>query len=429
MSEQSQRGRVLPAQTVKASQSQASQAIKNLRAFAIVAVVSFHSVLAYLASQPAAPEPFDNPPYLWLATPILDDQRWLAFDIYAAFQYVALMPVMFFLSGIFVWPSLVRRGSWNFFYGRLLRIGVPFFFGVFLLMPIAYYPVYRVTAADPSWLAYWRHWIALPFWPGGPLWFLWQLSLFDILAVVLYLTAPRLIEMLGRFSAEAGATPHRYFVALLRVSAVAYVPLAFAFGVSRWAEFGPFDLQPDRPLLYLVYFFAGVGIGVQGYDRGLLRPGGVLARQWHIWLSCAGGSFLLWMISMAPSAYGHSNVVIDLCSYFAVVLVVATTCLGLAAVFLRFGSARSALTDSLSEYAYAIYLVHYVFVVWLQYALLGARLPAVVKGVLVFTSALLLSWGLALGAGRLASLARQFHPAASNAGWRSASSRKARPSG
>jgi surface polysaccharide O-acyltransferase-like enzyme len=120
------------------------------------------------------------------------------------------------------------------------------------------------------------------------------------------------------------------------------------------------------------------------------------------------------MISMAPSAYGRSNLIIDLSSYFAVVLVVATVCLGFAAVFLRFGSARSALIDSLSENAYAIYLVHYVFVVWLQYALLGAALPAVVKGVLVFVSALLLSWGLAVGAGRFASLARQFRPAAGN---------------
>lgn len=415
-SERAHRGQL----QTKASQSQASQALKNLRAFAIVMVVSFHSVLAYLASQPAAPEPFDNPPYYWLATPILDNQRWFAFDIYAAFQYVALMPVMFFLSGIFVWPSLVRRGGWNFFYGRLLRIGLPFVFGVYLLMPIAYYPVYRVTAADPSWLAYWRHWTALPFWPGGPLWFLWQLLLFDVLALLLYLTAPRLIEMLGQLSASAGAAPRRYFVALFAVSAVAYLPLAFAFGVSNWAEFGPFDWQPDRPLLYLVYFFAGVGIGVQGYDRGLLRPDGALACRWPIWLACAGGSFLLWMISMAPSAFGHSNLLIDICSYLAVVLVVATVCLGFAAVFLRFGNARSALADSLSENAYAIYLVHYVFVVWLQYALLGAAAPAAVKGVLVFAGVLFVSWGVAVGASRLGMLARQV---------RAANSRKMRPSG
>src|SRR6516165_8012657 len=56
MFEHSQRDHVVQAQTIKASQSQTSQALKNLRAYAIVMVVSFHSVLAYLASQPAAPE-------------------------------------------------------------------------------------------------------------------------------------------------------------------------------------------------------------------------------------------------------------------------------------------------------------------------------------------------------------------------------------
>jgi len=64
--------------------------------------------------------------------------------------------------------------------------------------------------------------------------------------------------------------------------------------------------------------------------------------------------------------------------------------------------------------------VHYVFVVWLQYALLGATLPAAAKGVLVFAGALLLSWSVAIGAGRFASLARQF---------RAASLRKVRPNG
>jgi glucans biosynthesis protein C len=424
MVEHSERGQIghgqisRPPAAAKKSQSQTSQALKNLRAFAIAAVVSFHAGLAYLASQPAAPAPFDDPPYHWLATPILDAHRWLGFDIYAGLQYVALMPVMFFLSGIFVWPSLLRRGSWNFLSGRLLRIGLPFVLGVYLLMPIAYYPVYRVTAADPNWAAYWRHWTALPFWPGGPLWFLWQLLVFDLLALVLFLTAPCLIEMLGRFSAAAGAAPRRYFVVLLAVSIIAYLPLAYAFGVSNWAEIGPFDWQSDRPLLYLVYFFAGVGIGVQGYDRGLLRPGGELSRRWSMWLASAGGSFLLWMISMAPSAYGRSNLVIDLCSYLAVVLVVATGCLALAAVFLRFGTGQSALIDSLAENAYAIYLVHYVFVIWLQYALLGAAMHAIIKAALVFAGALLLSWGVAIAAGRFALLARQLFAPVPNSGRR-----------
>jgi surface polysaccharide O-acyltransferase-like enzyme len=48
--------------------------------------------------------------------------------------------------------------------------------------------------------------------------------------------------------------------------------------------------------------------------------------------------------------------------------------------------------ESLKDNAYGIYIVHYVFVVWLQYALLEAPLHAVVKGAIVFTGALALSW-------------------------------------
>ena len=55
--------------------SRSSLALGNLRAFVILLVLSFHSVLAYLQFLPAAPFPFDSPPYLWRAFPIVDDDR------------------------------------------------------------------------------------------------------------------------------------------------------------------------------------------------------------------------------------------------------------------------------------------------------------------------------------------------------------------
>jgi surface polysaccharide O-acyltransferase-like enzyme len=50
------------------------------------------------------------------------------------------------------------------------------------------------------------------------------------------------------------------------------------------------------------------------------------------------------------------------------------------------------LFDSLSDNAYGIYLIHYAFVSWLQYALLKASLPGVAKGFIAFAGALALSW-------------------------------------
>ena len=127
-------------------------ALHNLRTVVIVIVLAVHAVLAYLGSSPASSFNFDDPPYRWRSIPIVDPERWFGFDIFCAFQDVYLISLLFFLSGLFVWPSLVRSGSRIFLRDRLLRIGVPFALTVGLLMPLAHYPVYRVTAVDPGWL-------------------------------------------------------------------------------------------------------------------------------------------------------------------------------------------------------------------------------------------------------------------------------------
>jgi len=107
-------------------------ALDNLRAFVILLVLSFHSVLAYLNFLPTAPFPFDSPPYLWRAFPIVDTARWFGFDLFCAWQDVFLMSLFFFLSGLFVWRSLERKGTQIFLHDRMLRLGVPFAFVVAL---------------------------------------------------------------------------------------------------------------------------------------------------------------------------------------------------------------------------------------------------------------------------------------------------------
>jgi glucan biosynthesis protein C len=74
------------------------------------------------------------------------------------------------------------------------------------------------------------------------------------------------------------------------------------------------------------------------------------------------------------------------------VLCCAGGCLAALAACVRFATRRSSALDSLSANAYGMYLVHYPFVVWMQYALLTFALPAVVKASLVFAVAVLASW-------------------------------------
>src|SRR6266542_5827299 len=338
--------------------TKSSLALSNLRGFAIVMVVAFHSCIAYLSSQPDAALPFDVPPYGWRANPIVDSARWLGFDLFCAFTYLYLMQLMFFLSGLFVWPSLSQKGARKFLYDRVLRLGVPFVMGLYLLMPVAFYPVYRVTAVDPSWSAFWSHWMALPISPSGPLWFLWELLALDIAAAALYRFAPRSGDFLGRLSAGAGEAPVRYFTALVIISLLAYVPLASTFKPWQWSQIGPFGFQPGRLLHYVVYFFAGVGIGAHGFDRGLFRSDGMLARRWLRWLCAAPAAFAIWMLATALTfkAESASLLLFEIVAELAFVLSSATACFAFAAVFVRFAARPWPLFDNLSEHAYGMYL-------------------------------------------------------------------------
>ena len=71
------------------------------------------------------------------------------------------------------------------------------------------------------------------------------------------------------------------------------------------------------------------------------------------------------------------------------------------AVCLRFATQRHWAFDSLSANAYNMYLNHYIFMVWLQYAVLGLGLFAVGKAVIVFLGTFVLSWAVAVALGGL----------------------------
>ena len=271
---------------------------------------------------------------------------------------------------------------------------MPFALTVGLLMPLAHYPVYRVTAVDPSLASFWQHWLALPFWPAGPPWFLWVLLVFDFVAAGLYQFARIPGATLGRTVGQLGARPKPFVIALLSASALAYVPLALVFNPWDWFHVGPFSFQYCRPLHYLVYFFAGAGVGAYGVDRGLLAVDGWLARRWAAAGAAATVSFLLWlgMVGLAMAGDGPPPLSVQMLQALSFVACCAAGVLFTLALFLRFANRRLAALDPLHDKTYGIYLIHYVFSIWLQYALLGLAMFAVVKAMIVFTGTLLMSW-------------------------------------
>jgi len=388
-------GRVSAASSKETSTiTTSSIALKNLRGLVIIIVLLFHSMLAYLNFLGPSAFPFDQSPYQWRAFPIVDNDRWVGFDIFCAWQDVYLMSLMFFLSALFTWPSLARKRSRKFLGDRLLRLGVPFVFALTVVMPLALYPAYRVTAVDPSLIAYGRHLLALPFWPNGPMWFLWQLLTLTLVAVGVHRLAPDTVEFLGSLSSTADRRPGRYFVGLTAAAALAYIPPALAFTPWLWSEHGPLALQFCRPLLYAVFYFAGLGVGAYGLERGLLAVRGRLARRWGLWLAGATATFILWMglTSLTLNTAAPAPLVLRLAVNLSFAVACTAGCFGLIAACLRFGATRSPMLDLVSNNAFGMYLLHYVFVVWLQYALLGLALFAIAKAAMVFGGTLLLAW-------------------------------------
>jgi surface polysaccharide O-acyltransferase-like enzyme len=76
------------------------------------------------------------------------------------------------------------------------------------------------------------------------------------------------------------------------------------------------------------------------------------------------------------------------------------------AFVLRFTGPGSGLLDAMQPSAYGIYLFHYVFIIWLQYAVYDHSFPAVVKFAIVFAGTLSLSWGLTLMLRKIPAVAR-----------------------
>jgi peptidoglycan/LPS O-acetylase OafA/YrhL len=383
--------------------------IAYLRGFIVALVVAHHSALAYHPYAPPQPATLLARPRWWLAFPIVDPRKWNPATVFVGFNDVFFMALMFFLSGLFFWHSHTRKGSAKFLRDRLLRLGLPFIVAAAIFAPIAYYPAYlQIAHRSPAHDAgFWHQWFSLGQWPAGPAWFLWVLLVFDCVATLLCAIALTWGLDFGRIAARLAGRPVVFFAAFLAISAVAYIPLALIVTPVTWATFGPFAFQTSRILNYLAYFLIAVGIGAWGLDRGLLAPGGKLARRWPLW---AIGSVLAFFVCgaasiLAATSSGHSHawaVVSD----FSFVLSCAATSFAFLALFLRFARSRSSLFDSLSANSYAIYLLHYMFVSWLQYALLPASIPTYAKFAIVFCGALGLSWITSAALRRIPAVAR-----------------------
>jgi surface polysaccharide O-acyltransferase-like enzyme len=354
-------------------------ALDRARTFLTLVVLLHHSVI----------------PYTYFGH--TDPKSWIGFDAVVLATDSFFMAMFFFLSGLFVWPGIARKGPANYLRDRLTRLGVPFAICAFTIIPIAYYAISLREHPEIGFSEFWWTTITKGPWPSGPVWFLWVLFGFDLVACLLFRLSPNMLDPINRLSLRGRRRPAEFYAVMLAVTAAFYIPGLLRFGPGDWFAFGPFSVQHGRVLLYATYFFFGAGIGVMNMDRGLLAADGRMARVTWDWMVLALVPYcLMWgLIYIKREILGNPP---HLPHWYEGIYGACFALFSVSVLFLilgyfqRFKQSGWSMLDPLRADAYGMFLVHYPIVLWLQYWLFDFDLPAIVKAMTVFVLTVLLSW-------------------------------------
>lgn len=355
-------------------------ALDRARTFLTVVVVIHHAVI----------------PYTYFGH--TDPKSWLGFDMVVLATDSFFMAMFFFLSGLFVWPSLARRVPGVFTYDRLLRLGLPFVIAALTVIPIAYYALALREQPDLRFTTFWWNMVTVGPWPSGPVWFVWVLLLFDLAAGALFRISSHSLFWINRLSVRGFNNPALFFVVLVIVTGIAYVPMRLIFGPSHWFEFGPFSVQASRVLLYALYFFIGAGIGAGRFSEGVLASEGRLANSnWWEWAIVTAIPYAgLWGLIYIKREILDNPDTLPMWyeASYSVLFVIfsAGMMFTILSFFMRWKRSGWSILDPMQNDAYGIFLVHYAFVLWIQYWMLDFDWPAIVKALIAFVVTMAASW-------------------------------------
>jgi glucan biosynthesis protein C len=360
--------------------------IDYLRTTVTLMVLAHHSCLAYTTwAVYDTQDPFRS------TAPVVDVSRWAFFDYAENFNDVFFMSLMFFVSGLFVYPALRKHGTFRFIRDRLKRLGVPFAFALVLLMPIAYYASWQLSVSNTGFSDFYRRLGERGF-VAGPPWFIWTLLLFDVVLALVVAPLQRWVPWVGCSMLRLQERPFATFIGVFVLAAIAFLPLLSRYGFGAWLGF-PFEFQISRIGLYALWFSFGFLVGVPGFVEGFLARDGRLARRWPYWIAgCVLAYNALWFVpkwSLLHQLSTHSRGALWAALW---VLSCVASCFGFLALFRGVEMKSRPWMNSLTRCAYGMYLVHYIYVLWMQRLVLDRPIPAGIKFLFVFLATTLLSW-------------------------------------
>ena len=368
----------------------------NVRSSVVLLVVLFHAAISY-----------GNVVPWWY---VVDSRRSQLFDVFTAILAVFMMPVLFFVAGYFALPSLQDKGPAAFLKSKIRRLGIPWLFGVFFLVPIMPYVRHYSRSADNGEVAlsYWRFWVTSMsssgwfryaplnlledrFYPGY-FWFISLLLCFFVVLCLLYEARKKWLGGSVHFSQAEAASSRSILVRLLLfgfISSVGFLAVGWLSSFESWVIIANVLMfQPANLALYVCYF----SFGVYAFSRRWFANGHGLGRltTWGpICLLLSIGYLIVVKKALAgPTkelaiAFGFSHSF--LCLGFVVVLI---------SFAWRYWNRPSTIGQRLASNSYNIYLVHLPIVVAFQLLLAGWQGPALVKFTSVAVASVLSSYGI-----------------------------------
>jgi glucan biosynthesis protein C len=365
---------------------QRSYFLDYLKGIVVAIVVAHHSMVAY-----ATFAKYNMQNYVFSTAPIVDQARWIGFDYIQRYNDIFFMSMMFFVSGIFFYSSYAKRGFRHFAYAKFKRLIVPFIVLVTIVIPIAYYPSYLVTGNEGSYLDFYLNTYFSNYWIPGPPWFLWVLFAYSILTAIVMCICPNLLGKLSNALEKEIERPYKVTLIFVIINVVSFVIPYYLIPSGNlntwWFFFGPFWVETNRFFLYGWAFFAGAILAYPGLKKSAyFQEGNSFAGKWKTFLLLSGLIFFVHAVGMLIP-------ILKPLFPYTLAIDCALACVLFFTFFQSCVNKESRILSSLARNSFAIYMLHYNFVIWIQYAILDYPYSAIIKFLIVFPLALSLSWG------------------------------------
>ena len=358
----------------------------HLRASLVILVVLHHVAVVYGAFVPG---------FYYVEPPFTEPLAYRNLLVFATLNQSWFMGAFFLVAGYFTPGSYDRKGPVSFFRDRLLRLGVPLFFFVFVISSVTGIGFWLMPAELTgieteftlrSWLENYTRLFGL-----GPMWFVALLLIFNggyILWRILRKKHNSSLKRKNSFPGYVGI-----IIATLLLAAVSYlVRFVIPIGKAFTIPFGRAGLAfPSLAYLPQYLGFFVIGIIAAGRDWLRLLPpfkgivGGIAALIALILLLPLGFSgrwFSLEIGDALGNGLGNGHWQSAIWALFDSIFAVGLS-LSALAMFRRFFNKKSKFGTFLAKHGYAVYIFHITVLIFIAYAFRGLGLTTMTKAILM----------------------------------------------